>query len=290
MGYGADSSRVRKGAFPRQPPAAYLKEEITMDENEAKASPDKSIPSTDKPTKKFHAWVQSIGIIIGSVIVFLWGVTAFIYKEIWLPKSAPVNVTLEFVLQKSFTGDVSTFSQPNVLVPIELRVSARNPSTRTVNLLPSIFIIKGIRIAAKYYTEADLGEQLKKEEFDNNSKILVTKYTSGQEETIVAVGNLMCYDFLYPNEIESRSFIFHIPQGQYDMLSAFAFIPSAADPKHTKIQYDFVMQDGKLVMKHHFYRPDSQGKRERLKVDDSGEYDKKLGIQAAETTQMISLW
>src|SRR5438093_325085 len=89
--------------------------------------------------ESLNTWVQAIGIIIAAC----WGVYTFGYKEIMVPKSAPVNITLNLQLKK-----IGGAPAKGDLVAVEMRASATNPSSRDIHLLPNAWIAYGIGITA----------------------------------------------------------------------------------------------------------------------------------------------
>ena len=71
------------------------------------------------------------------------GCWTFIFKEIEVPKSAPVNISLNLQLKK-----IETPQNNEVLSAIEMKISATNPSTREIYLLPNAWVAYGGHIAA----------------------------------------------------------------------------------------------------------------------------------------------
>ena len=54
--------------------------------------------------EKFNTLVQTLGIIIASIIASLFTVYAFYYEKVLLPKSAPINISTELSLKRSGTN------------------------------------------------------------------------------------------------------------------------------------------------------------------------------------------
>src|SRR5713226_5577170 len=92
--------------------------------------------------QEINSWVQTIGIVIAAT----WGAWTFVYKEIVVPKSAPVNVTVDLELKK--IGANQPGATKAKLIPVELRVSAKNPSSREIYLLPSVWMASGVKVAS----------------------------------------------------------------------------------------------------------------------------------------------
>jgi hypothetical protein len=82
--------------------------------------------------RELNAWVQTIAIIVAAS----WGIYTFVYKEITLPKSAPVNVSMDLQLKKIGTS-VDKREQEVPFVAVEMKVRATNPTSRSIYLLPS---------------------------------------------------------------------------------------------------------------------------------------------------------
>src|SRR6266404_5182874 len=90
--------------------------------------------------------------IVGILIAAIWGVYTFFEKEVFIPKSAPVNISVNLQLKKVATGSGNQAG----LTAVEMNVSATNPSTREIHLLPSAWSARGVRIKAAERDETDL--------------------------------------------------------------------------------------------------------------------------------------
>src|SRR5437763_12580581 len=84
--------------------------------------------------ERLNTWVQILGILIAAG----WGIWTFIYKEIKVPKSAPVNISLNLQLKK-----VETNPSRQGLTAVEMKISATNPSSREIYLLPNAWVAYG---------------------------------------------------------------------------------------------------------------------------------------------------
>jgi hypothetical protein len=56
-----------------------------------------------------------------------------VYKEIFIPKTSPINITVDLDL-KEVEPIQAGAKTSDKLVPIELTISAKNPSTREIHL------------------------------------------------------------------------------------------------------------------------------------------------------------
>jgi hypothetical protein len=83
-------------------------------------------------SKELNTWVQTVGILIAAV----WGVYTFIFKEIWIPESAPVNVTVDLQLNKLGVSNSTDKSGSKQLMAVQMKLSAAN-SNRLPNALVS---------------------------------------------------------------------------------------------------------------------------------------------------------
>ena len=89
--------------------------------------------------QEVNTWVQTFGILVAAA----WGVYTFIYKEIVLPKSAPVNISVNLELKTIGPSNPQETEAKKQLIAVEMKVSATNPSPREVYLLPSIWFAYG---------------------------------------------------------------------------------------------------------------------------------------------------
>src|SRR5256885_1464223 len=114
-----------------------------------------------------NTWVQTIGICIAAI----WGVYTFVFKEILVPKSAPVNVTINLQLKKIGTGPTN-----GNLTAVEMKISATNPSSRKVYLLPSVWVAHGIRIKAVERDDAGFADATVKSFQDSTTVYSVQRH------------------------------------------------------------------------------------------------------------------
>jgi hypothetical protein len=93
---------------------------------------------------KLNTWVQIIGIAIAAG----WGAYTSNYKEMMLPRAAPVIVTVDLQLQKIDRPNSQHQGENKALVAVEMTVSATNPSSRQVYLFPSVWLAYGLKVDA----------------------------------------------------------------------------------------------------------------------------------------------
>ncbi|RJR42077.1 MAG: hypothetical protein C4567_07800 [Deltaproteobacteria bacterium] len=239
--------------------------------------------------EKFNTWAQTIGIIIGSIIVFLWGVTTFVYEKIWLPKSAPVNITLDMAIQNKGTGVCLGSSNEAQFDAIEMKFSAQNPSKKIIYLLPNKFIVYGYNVTAK---NSDFSP-----EFPDKRGIkylLESKYYTLNNRSIVVIGDLIHDFFLKPGEQSRRSIVFFIPKGKYDTLEVIARIPTTS--KETK-DYQLKWKYNKNIddIEYSMWHLLPNGNKEELKKKPKPEggfegYPNEFDWQYFENCSMHSMW
>jgi hypothetical protein len=244
--------------------------------------PPVSQPAQTQPKERtvgetLNTWMQIVGILIAAV----WGIYTFFYKEVFVPKSAPVNISINLQLKKVGTGSASQAS----LAAVQMDVSATNPSTREIQLLPSAWIAHGIRIRTTERNDADLGKATADALRDPNVVYTVERHAIDQESLIVAGGFLFADSALKPNEKLTRTIIFHVPKEGYDLLAVNAVIPSAEDL--SQIQLEWTLKDKDLEPT--FYRVDKKGNRSRMQTSEVLA-DKRSKVQWTEGASQVSLW
>lgn len=107
-----------------------------------------------------NTWVQTIGIVCAGAWALLY---TFGYKDIFVPKSAPVNISLNLSLKKVGPKASSTDS----LTAVEMKIAATNPSSRPVYLLRSAWVAIGCTIRPRLDgSGAQQNDQLNSNSYD----------------------------------------------------------------------------------------------------------------------------
>ena len=223
--------------------------------------------------QELNTWVQTIGILIAA----LWGAYTFIYKEITVPKTAPVEVTVELQLKKIVRPDSQRQQGKNkALIAVEMEVSAKNPTSRKIYLLPSAWVAYGIKVEA-------LSKNL---EYSKQVTATVNAKRGGQIEKYarqssdivpVASGSLFQDDFLTPNGKVTRTIVFHVPPGGYDLIEVDAYVPTTAKDKEVAWEWKYDEKNGTL---HRIvYSIAKNGERKEIERDKSGNVDSELQLQ-----------
>ncbi len=210
--------------------------------------------------QEINSWVQTIGIVIAAT----WGAWTFVYKEIVVPKSAPVNVTVDLELKK--IGANQPGATKAKLIPVELRVSAKNPSSREIYLLPSVWMASGVKVAStKHAIDEGLTVTSKNEASYSQRHADVT------ENIIVAFGGLVEDDSLKPNEVTARTLIFYVPPNEYDYLDVVTIIPTIAKKGAMDLEWKLTREPEQAeptLLNPTWYRLDAKGAQEKAMSSD----------------------
>ena len=247
-----------------------------------KPSPPPPAPPRERSLfETFHKWVQTVGIIIAAT----WGVYTFIYKEIKVPKSAPINISMNMQLKKA--GGTSTVGS---LLAVEMRVSATNLSPRKVYLLSSFWHVMGYKVTPK---EPESDDSFLKGTISlMNARLgqYDLKHTATSPGNIVAAGSLFRDKWLNPNETIMRTIVFYVPHNEYDNLLAQTTMPSVEVNHGVELEYVFEKSDLNSTL----YLVNDRNERQVMPADAEGKYPEqvasKLGWQVAYSSAVISLW
>lgn len=223
--------------------------------------------------------------IAGIAIAACWGIYTFIHKEIQTPNAAPVNVTVDLQLRKIAPSAAPIRDEQRKLIAVEMRVSARNPSTREVALLPSVWIAHGMNTSASS-DDASFDQRATASLAMAGIQVVERHVTLSASKT-VATGRLFTDASLKPNETTQRTLLLHVPERTYDHLVVETLIPTIK--KDSKVHLEWRLADDNL---HPFlYRLDERGERKELPKDADGAYhDSKLELQMARSVSEFSLW
>jgi hypothetical protein len=245
--------------------------------------------------QKFNTWIQTFGIIIAAA----WGVYTFIFKEIIIPKATPINITLSLQLHKIGEENIKIEGEKS-LIAIEMKVSATNPSSRTVYLLPNIWVAYGKKIVAINNDSFNdrVADALQPDDYDVHI-LSVERHSEIKSASMVAVGRLFIDNFLRPGEKALRTLIFHVPAKKYDLLEVFLMMPTVADYGLIELEWKLDdNQEGVIIDK--IYSIETQcvwwtfcirktpGERKLVEKDKSGYFDFKNQIFNKAEYQMQS--
>ena len=229
-----------------------------------------------------NTWVQTIGILAAGV----WAAYTFVYKEIRLPSSAPVNVSVSLQLKKIGPKGITSEKQP--IVAVEMQAAASNPSARTIYPLNSAWIARGCNIEtgsndASFAKDAEVSLNSSPQDY---ADISVTHITCSN----VAAGHLFGDTTLKPSESTHRTNIFYVPTNKYDEIDVDVRVITTDRPNSVSLLWK-LEPDG---LRPTLYRVGKDGKQTEFEKDKNGEYlDRDLdgfGVQEAHSASSLSLW
>jgi hypothetical protein len=232
-------------------------------------------------------WVQTLVIIAGIIA----GVWQFVFKEIWTPAAAPINLTTEVSVKEAGFRTASDSKSTEQLEAIELMVTAINVSTRTVYLLSNFWAAWGMKVGSSQVEKAQdwldaVGKQTSKGE---DSYGAVGRHYEMRDGSLVAWGNVFPKTYvLFPKETVSRSFLFYVPKGEYDLVEVDVGIPTTSVPNVAEVVYTVSDQAG---VDPRVNRIGPNGVRSEMPKREDGTYlDSGIGLQETESWRQLSLW
>jgi hypothetical protein len=251
--------------------------------------PSPSFPSPALHSKKlvfaelFNKWAQSIGIVVAAI----WGAYTFIYKEIMLPQESPINISVNLQLKKAGTGKPKAS-----LIPVEMRISATNPSSRTIYLLPGYWIAWGYQTTPKDDNDPSAFYERMAEEMNAQNGQYSERHSASSPRSIVAGGSLFSDDSLSPNETLTRTIMFYAPRDKYDSVLAQINMPSIEAKEGLQVQWRVNKEDS--TVEGILYLVNKQGERTLAKRDEKGHLAdqkvKDMEYQMTTTSAEIPLW
>jgi hypothetical protein len=226
--------------------------------------------------------VQTTAIVLAGV----WALYTFVYKEILLPKSAPVNVSIDLQLKKI----ESTDQQSNQLVCVEMAVKAVNPSSRVAHLLPSVWFAHGCKIGKLDSDDGQFRDNLSTAlgGSSKHSSLLYfqQKHFSRSNWTFVGGGGLFEKRVLKPSEAISFTLILSLPLLAYDVLRVEAHIPTVGDADGIEGVWSIDKDGPRLDVN----RVGKDNKPILIEIDAKGSYPSRLNFDEAHTISEISLF
>jgi hypothetical protein len=225
-----------------------------------------------------NTWMQIVAILLAGA----WGVYTFFEKEVFIPKSAPVNISVNLQLKKVATGSGNQAS----LTAVEMNVAATNPSTREVHLLPSAWIAHGAHIRPVEQDERDIVGAAANALTDSTSLYTLQRHAVPENSPIVATGLLFADAVLKPSQKVTRTIIFYVPKDAYDLLEVIGVMPSGENV--SQIALEWTLNEDK-DLEPAFYRLDKKGNRSRIQKSDAFA-DKQLKLEWTRASSEVSLW
>jgi hypothetical protein len=229
-----------------------------------------------------NLWVQTFAFLLAGI----WGIYVFVYQEFSKPATAPINLTTQISVRPAGVRPSLTGPDGKPLLAIELEVTATNPSTRIVYILPSYWVAHGINVAPRPLSIDWI--PLANDGIRNRAIGAAGEHYGFVRTTLVASGSAIPDTELKPNESVTRSFVFYVPEGAYDLLDVESVLPSASRNHAMDIDWSLTA-DGSVQSA--VYRLDPQGGRQQIQPDQNGDYgDNSADLQQAVSRRQLSLW
>lgn len=203
--------------------------------------------------ERLNTWVQTIAIVLAGI----WALWNFVFKEILLPKTAPINISLNLELKKMPIMEVKQQKQLSV---VELNAIAKNPSSREVTLFPSSFIVTGYKMVRQ--KENNFLKMCDKVFGKDYSVECARKHATIKFVSIIITGGLYYDKIIKPNEQIERSIVFYVPFKEYDIIQAVVNVPTAREKRDIMLKWNFDKEHNGLI--HTFYRINPFGKEPKL--------------------------
>ncbi|HTY11505.1 MAG TPA: hypothetical protein VMF88_10575 [Bacteroidota bacterium] len=169
-------------------------------------------------SEQINTWVQTLGIIVAGI----WAASIFLYKEY----NEPANITAHLELKKIGAYPLKTNGQSTSVLIVEMKASIKNPSSRRVELLPSVWAAYGRDV------EYDQNRDDKSFIYMADSALakplgIMERGFTGKHRTLLSTGRLFTDWYLDPNEESEQTQILRIPSNTFEELDVDAFFPTA---------------------------------------------------------------
>ncbi len=255
----------------------------------------------DEPSRSIsesiRLWSQAVAIPLVLAVAGFW---QFYLKEVWWPGAA-INLTAELSVKEA--GLSAAGNGGKKLEAIELVITARNPSSSTVYLLPNYWAAWGVTVDTPQEGSEKSDDWLEgaTELINNRKSLALSKHSKTVETTLVSVGPAILDYYLRPNEKVSATIVFHVPQGLYDFVEVTVWLPTTSrenpdrhgepalgiDYKLNSDRTDFIIAS--------VYRITSNGAHgEIISTDPQGSLPQKdieyYNWQLASSTVELSMW
>ena len=175
--------------------------------------------------KTINTWVQTLGIVFAGA----WAGYEFLYKEIYLPQVAPVNISVDLELSRIAQDYPGRPSDLLKLIPVQLKVSAKNPGSRPINILTSRFAVHGIKVNNSTGGETGFYKRFAETINAADSRRFESLSAIEKDPELIAGGRLLVDTVLNPDEQIMRNLIVYVESGKYDKLEATVNVASARD-------------------------------------------------------------
>jgi hypothetical protein len=224
--------------------------------------------------ERINLWAQTIGIAAAG----LWGFYVFVYKEFTQPRYSPVNITIELALQPKGTGPLAQAAAGGALTAVEVQMSARNPSSREIQLLSSAFVIFGDLLQPG---SVDFAKELSANPVKSYVRNFPQRHARLLRHVPIAFGSAFSDTTLKPGEVIRRQVIIYVPVRQYDALTAKVALRTMRDTAGYELEWRFDPTknsiDTPLFRLHN-------GKRIPVETDAEGRYKIPEGLEFREAS------
>lgn len=205
-----------------------------------------------------------------------------------LPKSVPVNISVNLQLKKIGPKSTNARGEKQDLIALELQTAATNPSPREVYLLKSAWIAVG----------CDIGKTGEDPSFYENAERSLNEAQEGHLErymapgacSYVAAGHLFGDTVLKPNETTRRTKIFYLPVDKFDHVEVQVRMPTSEQREGVELQWKI----NDLGLEAVLYHVAKDGQRTEFAKDKDGAYIERdlarFGLQEAHSSSSLSLW
>ncbi len=228
-------------------------------------------------------WVQAIVVVAG----VLAGVWEFVFKEIVLPASAPINLSTDINVREAGSKGPNDDKSQSQFEAIELSVTAKNPSTRNVYLLTNCWYAQGETISTSNQPSGDWAANMT-QQIASNAPMNQGAFYGLDKVPVIAAAEVFPEDeVLHPNETISTSMVFFVPQNTFDVVRVHVHLPTTAVYAAAEQVWTVSPVNGCVG---HTYRK-KNGVRGAEITDLLAAYlDRNLQLQAANSVRELSLW
>lgn len=230
--------------------------------------------------EKLNTWLQISAIIVAGI----WAASTFFYQQVKVPNSAPINVTMNLQLKK-----VSTHPRKDPLEWIEMRVTATNPSSRTIYLLPNVWSVSGYKVNT-FNEDFEAFSKRVNIAMNSQGELYAERNLTRTDSAVVAAGNLFDDDSINPGESLMRTIVLQVPLGQYEAIEASTEMPFATrDLSPQKDGPMLVWTLDSAGFRRQLYRLDPAGKRIAVSGEDEFKLMRALDVHESSSSSAISL-
>ena len=133
---------------------------------------------------------------------------------------------------------------------VQTTVTAENPSTRTIHLLPSTISFMGIVTSESDRTKSEIMEAIASSMNEGYSRNIIHKYSEVDTVRYISGGSLFFDRVLKPGEKVSRTVIVPVKK-TYDLLETHVFMASANDTSKLSVNWS-ATEDNLLAYEIHY--------------------------------------